>query len=211
MNDAVNSPGNNSKIILCNDLEYAKTRMQEMIDAPIVKTFFEEEFKVEHAHAVIREAYIAEECTKVIMLGALSYNIFAQNALLKLLEEPPRNIVFILLSRSKNALLPTVRSRMQVEVIEAPRVHTALELDLSRLDLDTIFTFLKKHQNSSKDELKTLIQLLLTRSIAEAGIRLNERELSLFDTALELAELNTRAQNILSLLLLTLYEARMRP
>jgi DNA polymerase-3 subunit delta' len=211
MNDVVNSTGNNSKIILCNDLEYAKTRMQEMIDAPIVKTFFEEEFKVEHAHAVIREAYIAEERTKVIMLGALSYNIFAQNALLKLLEEPPRNIVFILLSRSKNALLPTVRSRMQVEVIEAPRVHTALELDLSRLDLDTIFTFLKKHQNSSKDELKTLIQLLLTRSIAEAGIRLNERELSLFDTALELAELNTRAQNILSLLLLTLYEARMRP
>ncbi|HHD84028.1 MAG TPA: DNA polymerase III subunit delta' [Campylobacteraceae bacterium] len=199
-----------SRIILCNDLEYAKNRVPEALDAPIVKTFFEEEFKVEHAHAVTREAYIAEERTKAIVLGALSYNIYAQNALLKLLEEPPRNILFVILTRSKNALLPTVRSRMQIEVLEAPAVETELELDLAHLDLDSIFTFLKKHSNSSKDELKTLIQLLLTRSINDAGIRLSARELSLFDTALELAEYNTRAQNILSLLLLTLYEAKMR-
>ncbi len=201
---------NGSKIILCNDLKYAQNHVLEALDIPIVKTFFEEEFKVEHAQAVIREAYIAEERTKVLVLSALSYNLFAQNALLKLLEEPPRNIWFILISRSKNALLPTVRSRMQMEILEAPKVETTLDLDLSHLDLEDIFAFLKVHRNSSKDELKTLIQLLLTHAVGEAGIPLNERELSLFDMALELAELNTRAQNILSMLLLTLYEAKMR-
>ena len=199
-----------SAIILCNDPEYARKRILEEVEAPIVKTFFEEEFKVEHAHAVIREAYIAEERAKTLILSAHTYNIYAQNALLKLLEEPPRNVTFILISRSKNALLPTVRSRMRIEVLEAPSVESRLDLDLARLDLEAIFTFLKEHRNIGKEELKSLIQQLLTEVVAKAGIRLRERELSLFDTALELAERNTRAQNLLSLLLLTLYEAKMR-
>lgn len=37
----------------------------------------------------------------------------AQNALLKLLEEPPDNTFFVLLARSMSALLPTIRSRSQ--------------------------------------------------------------------------------------------------
>jgi DNA polymerase-3 subunit delta' len=38
----------------------------------------------------------------------------AQNALLKTLEEPPSDTVFILISRSKSALLPTIVSRCRV-------------------------------------------------------------------------------------------------
>lgn len=38
----------------------------------------------------------------------------AQNALLKTLEEPPRNSVIILVTRDKNKLLPTVLSRCQI-------------------------------------------------------------------------------------------------
>ena len=37
----------------------------------------------------------------------------AQNALLKVLEEPPPNVVFLLTAPSASALLPTVRSRVQ--------------------------------------------------------------------------------------------------
>ena len=95
-------------IVICNDLEYAGSYVLSRLTTPIVKTFFEDEFKVEHAAAVIREAYIAEERGKGILLCAASYNIYAQNALLKLLEEPPRNIVFTIITRSKNALLPTI-------------------------------------------------------------------------------------------------------
>lgn len=199
-----------SKIILCNDLAYAQKQLLERIDAPFVKTFFTEEFKVEDAHAVIREAYIAEEGGKVLILSAFTYNIYAQNALLKLLEEPPRNISFILITRAKNALLPTVRSRMQLEQMEAPKPEVAFDLDLLHLDLEAIFRFLKQHQNSKKDELKLLIARLLQETVVHAAIPLKEHELAYFDMALELAELNTRAQNILSMLLLTIYEAKMR-
>ncbi len=201
---------NGSKILICNDLEYAREHLLVELDAPIIKTFFEDEFKVEHAHAVIREAYIAEEREKALVLSASAYNIYAQNALLKLLEEPPRNIRFFILSRSKNALLPTVRSRMQIETLQAPVPQIDLGLDPARMDLADIFAFLKTHQNSKKEETKALIALLLQESVVKGGISLSEAELSQFDVAMELAELNTRPQNLFSMLLLTIYEARMR-
>ena len=201
---------NHSLIVLCNDIEYAKEQLLQEYASAYLKTFFTDEFKVEDAQAVIREAYIAEERQKVLILAALSYNIYAQNALLKLLEEPPRNIRFILISRSKNALLPTVRSRLQLRMMEAPKPQLEFDLDVAHLDLEAIFAFLKTHRHVNKDTLKQIIQRLLEETVVHAGIRLSEEELSQFDMALELAELNTRAQNILSLLLLTIYEARMR-
>ena len=201
---------NRSAIVLCNDLEYARSEVLSGVEAPIVKHFFEEEFKVEHAQAVIKEAYIAESQTKALILCANAYNLYAQNALLKLLEEPPRNILFILITRSKNALLPTVRSRLPILHLQVPKAVPTLELDIARMDLDAIFAFLKQHANLKKEELKAMIQLLLQESLVRYGLHLSEEELGRFDMALELAELNTRAQNILSMLLLTLYEARMR-
>lgn len=38
----------------------------------------------------------------------------AQNAFIKILEEPPRNVIFILICNSISKLLPTVRSRCQI-------------------------------------------------------------------------------------------------
>ncbi len=44
--------------------------------------------------------------------GACSMNEAAQNALLKILEQPPENVYFILGDKRKNELLPTVLSRV---------------------------------------------------------------------------------------------------
>ena len=197
-------------IVICNDLEYARSYVLSRLTTPIVKTFIEDEFKVEHAAAVIREAYIAEEREKGILLCAASYNIYAQNALLKLLEEPPRNIVFTIITRSKNALLPTIRSRMKAEVLKAQKPETELDIDIARLDLESIFLFLKKHQNIKKDLCKTVIEQLLHESLVTQGLRMKEQELECFETALELAELNSRPQPLLAMLLLEIYAAKMR-
>lgn len=49
------------------------------------------------------------------VLGAERLNASAQNALLKLLEEPPPYAAFLLLTTNLSALLPTVRSRCVIE------------------------------------------------------------------------------------------------
>lgn len=48
-----------------------------------------------------------------ILAGAQKMQPAAQNALLKIFEEPPPGVVFFLLTDSRRALLPTVRSRGQ--------------------------------------------------------------------------------------------------
>ena len=57
---------------------------------------------------------------KIFILQFGSAVAEAQNALLKLLEEPPANTHFFLLMPSGSSLLPTLRSRLQT-VSEAPR------------------------------------------------------------------------------------------
>ncbi len=200
----------NSQIIICQDLEYAKEHVLQSIDSKLKKLFFVDEFKVENAASIVKEAYIAESENKYIILSALSYNVYAQNALLKLFEEPPRNIVFIILTRSKNALLPTIRSRLPQKVLSIKKEQSSLDLDIAHLDLEKIFEFLTKHRHVGKEELKDIIQKLLHESVVKNGIKLNAKELEMFDKILELSALNSRGQNLLSYLLLCIYQAKMR-
>jgi len=199
-----------AKIVTCGDVGYAKEQILSQINSKLTKVYECDEFKVDDSKAVMREAYIAEEGLKHLVIVAPTYRIEAQNALLKLLEEPPRNIVFILIAKSKTALLPTIRSRMQSESIAYEKAAFELEIDVHKMELLDIFNFLKSQKNASKTLLKETIEALLVSALQGSKIRLYERELSLFDKSLHLAELNARPQNILSVLLLMLYHARGR-
>lgn len=199
-----------TKIVTCADIAFAKEQILSQIDSKLTKIYESDEFKIDDSKAVMKEAYIAEEHTKHLVIVAPSYRIEAQNALLKLLEEPPRNIVFILIVKSKTALLPTIRSRMQIEHISSHKEPFVLEIDIAKMELGDIFNFLKTHKNISKILLKETIEAILKSALVQAKIKLHERELKLFDKSLVLAELNTRPQTILSTLLLTLYHARAR-
>ena len=72
------------------------------------------EIMVDQVRALIEDSYILpnEAERKVYIIeDADKMNVNAQNAALKLLEEPPNGAVFILCAVNPKALLPTVRSR----------------------------------------------------------------------------------------------------
>ncbi len=56
----------------------------------------------------------------VIIEAADSMSVEAQNAYLKLLEEPPADTILVLTAESKNALLTTILSRAQLVHVHAP-------------------------------------------------------------------------------------------
>ena len=62
----------------------------------------------------------------VVLYPAHKLNRNAANALLKTLEEPPANTVFILLAHDVRQLLPTIVSRCQLINVSAPTVEEAL-------------------------------------------------------------------------------------
>lgn len=56
----------------------------------------------------------------------------AQNALLKVLEEPPAYAMFLLLCANDTDLLPTIRSRTQLYALEAQPVLTGNTMEMAR-------------------------------------------------------------------------------
>ena len=83
------------------------------------------EIKVETARNIRNEAAILpnDGDRKVFIIhNADRMNLSAQNALLKVLEEPPRYVFFILLSSQPGILLQTIRSRCAIYQLEPPHV-----------------------------------------------------------------------------------------
>lgn len=84
--------------------------------------------KVEQIRELRQKVVIASSGSKVFVLHpAESMNSNAQNALLKFLEEPPANVLFILVSHRPQLLLPTVVSRCRRIVVPEPDRETAIE------------------------------------------------------------------------------------
>ena len=174
-----------------------------------VEVFEREDFKIDDAKEVIAQSYLTREKESLIILAANKYNHAAQNALLKILEEPPSKIQFILIAKNKNALLPTIRSRMRIITHKHSFYLPPFALNVKRLSLQEIYHFCKQNDSKapSKEETKLQIESLLF-ALNEAKIKLTQRELKLFDTAIKLNQNDaTEKHNYIFLpLLLRIYQ-----
>ena len=63
----------------------------------------------------------------VLIHPAESMNLQAANGLLKILEEPPENVVFLLVTDTRDKLLPTIKSRCRQMVLPAPSYQQSLD------------------------------------------------------------------------------------
>lgn len=195
-----------SHILICKNMEKALEVLQERFVSSRHLFYQKDEFLLDDAKDVIKEAYIAESHKKYLIMMAKGYRVEAQNALLKILEEPPRNIIFILVSPAKTAFLPTIRSRLLCEELayEVEKVKSGLRL--KNLDLSDIYPFVQAHSGLDKNALKEMIQSIVFEAINEHRLHFTEKELEYFQKLVHLAELNTRAQNILTSLLLSIMQ-----
>jgi DNA polymerase-3 subunit delta' len=196
-----------SHILISSDIEAQVERLKDLLRPNRVATFVEEKFLIEHAKAVVAEAYISESQTKYIILGALEYNVVSQNSLLKVLEEPPRNIEFIIISPTKSNLLPTVRSRLPILKGETSHIRYECELNLAKLDYKTVFAFLKANARIKKNEAKAIVEALYYRATVVDMLILSQNQLDNFDKAYRLLELNSRPQSVLALILMGFIDA----
>lgn len=196
-----------SKIIISSNFEAVKEKLLSEHSSSIIKFIPKEvadEFLMDNAKEVQRESFIAENKEKIIVIMANSFRNEAQNFLLKLFEEPPKNIKFLLVSPSRNLLLPTVRSRFICENLKEQKIKKDFDLNPKNLDLKNFFAFLQKNENMDKNELLDFIQDFAMKTCQYKN--LDEKELEYFYKFYELARLNSRASIIISAMFLLLQE-----
>lgn len=174
-----------------------------------LRIFESDEFKIDNAKEVIAEAYISSVEEKFIALIGKNFNKEAQNALLKVLEEPPHNIHFLLFVPYKNVLIPTIRSRMRLFNKTTFTPLPPLELDVANLNYAKIYEFLKSLEGSSRLESQEKIERLLV-SIHQSGITLAQSELDFFDLALRANAGYERLGLIIAPILISLVEKNRR-
>lgn len=136
------------------------------------------EIIVAQAREIITDAYILpneSEAKAYIIKDADTMNASAQNALLKLLEEPPSYAYFFLLASNPMALLPTIRSRVaRINIIPDEDAEDDTELteeffkaletsglsiaefcvSIEKLDRDSMRDFLKNVQISAARRIR---------------------------------------------------------
>ncbi len=190
-------------IRIASDIEAEIERVERILKPFRVVKFVEENFKIEHAKQVVNEAYISSSEVKYIILAALEFTAVAQNSLLKLLEEPPVNIEFILISPTKSNLLQTVRSRLPILKMSANHENVALSLNLARIDYAEVFQFLKENARVKKNEAKTLLETLFFQATVRQQLILSPLQLENFDKAYRLLDLNSRPQSVLAMILMS--------
>lgn len=202
----------NSTLLIVNSIEETLLGLLNSLpkhSTRVIKNELKDEFLIAQATQAIKEAYIATKEKKFILLCGSTFRVEAQNSLLKVLEEPPSNIVFIIITNSKSSILPTILSRIPHKFLKKAQIKEEFSGDLLNLDLKEIYNFLKKNQKISKVEAKSLVEGMLFK-VKKQELKLNTKELDIFSKAIKLLDLNSRPISILTTLLLTISQRKIK-
>ncbi len=133
------------------DLDYIRNELNESNQSPVISK------------------------NKIFFLFLISdFNIYILNSILKILESPPENIVFILFSRENN-LLPTITSRcciFNMEKIENIKINKKLILDLYNIIYNNDIYF-NKYDNINNNDILENILLIFSLALKFNKLRIN--------------------------------------
>lgn len=157
---------NSSSILIVNNIDETLSSLIPSLPQHsyrIIRNEEKDDFLTAQAQQVIKEAYISSNETKYIVLCGNSFRVEAQNSLLKVLEEPPRNIVFVIITTAKSNILPTILSRMPHKYLKSKIDRVDIDFDFLRMDLKSLYQYLKDNQKIGKKEAKAIIESVMLK------------------------------------------------
>jgi DNA polymerase-3 subunit delta' len=191
-----------SHIIISAHFDMELKELRSRFKSHRVVSFIKDDFLLDDAKAPVSEAFVSESTTKYIVLAGKSFRHEAQNSLLKVLEEPPVHLEFIIIAPNKSVLLPTIRSRLPM--VQKIKEHSAVSVDikLGSLDIREIFDFVKSNDRLAKHDAKALIEGLFYQATVVEKLVLTSSQLKAFDNSYRLLNVNGRLQTLLLALLM---------
>lgn len=190
-----------AKFILCGNKQYnlpcenclscQKSNLLTHPDLVIYPQNKKEVVLVEDVKNLIENAYLKpfEGDKKVFVFKNFSSaNIQAQNKLLKILEEPPKNVFILLCVNNISKVLPTIVSRCQ-------------KIKLNGLSDEELATYIKPDKLSNgdaQDKLKTIIDIA-QGSVQKAVLYSSDKEfLNTFDSCMQVLNNLKNSSQLLS-------------
>ncbi|MFT7880319.1 MAG: DNA polymerase III subunit delta' [Sulfurimonas sp.] len=200
-----------SQVLITSEIDETIRLLEaEQRDERIVKIIKEDNFLVEDAALAIEKAYLASEETTVIILAAKLFSPVVQNKLLKVIEEPPPNKEFILITPSKATILATIRSRLPIHVLGDTVTHKETGLDIVQLSLETVYPFVQEHKRTSAAEMKKIVEGISTEAMRSGRFNIDEKTLNLFSHAFVALDMGSPPSFVLNTLLLKLLAKKKR-
>ncbi len=164
---AIVCKGENAPCKVCNECHLAEINSHP--DITVIKA---EDGKKNISVAQIRtlrnDAFIKpHEAEKRIFIidNADTLNEQAQNALLKVLEEPPKTVMFILIAENKASLLDTIISRCVTLTLNPPEFSVALDYLKTNTKFDA--SLIKEALISEKNNIGRALNLLNGKASSE--------------------------------------------
>ncbi len=162
-------PTHHAILVTTNDRIVVSTDLWNELKglSPIHRYFNQTVLNIETAREIISWAKTSYNDERVGIISFHTAGIPAQNALLKILEEPPSNTRFILITSNKSHLIDTVISRVLLhEEKENLNIHKDAELFLStnptmRIKLPYIVKLLEKKDEEDRKDREAVRQFIL--------------------------------------------------
>lgn len=181
------------------------------IEACVIIYTEKKTFGVDDARLAIEKAYMASEVETIIILAAKEFPPLIQNKLLKVIEEPPSGVSFILITPSKATILSTIRSRLPIVVLREKREFESFELDMTHLDLTSVYAFVQNHKRLiDKAAAKSLVERISKEAMLSQRFDLDEKTLQLFYNAFRAIDVGSQPQFVLTTMLLKLLARKKR-
>jgi len=168
------------------------------------------EFLVEQVKETIAKAYIASDELNYIILISPSFSDVVQNRLLKILEEPPKNKAFIIITESKSAILDTIKSRMPIIVLHDAPSDEVFSLDIENLNLAKVYEFVQKNKRISSVACQKMVETISTLAMKSGRYNLDEATLKVFSNSVKALDMGSPTSFILNMVLLKLLARKRR-
>ena len=167
-------------------------------------------FLVTDANEVIAKAHLSSKEPVFICIGAKTFSDVVQNRLLKIIEEPPKNKIFIVITPLKSALLPTIKSRLIITNFKEKREDIELELNFNNLDLKSVYDFAQANKRLKPQEATAILEQIVLNALASNKFNIDQNTLGIFTKARQALDLGSPADFILTTVLLKLLAKKVR-
>jgi len=201
-----------SQVIVSSSIDETVAMLDKLRTSERMVKIIEEDkaFSVDDAKIAIAKAYMASEEITVIVLGAKIFSPIVQNKLLKVIEEPPKNKVFILITQSKSTILDTIKSRLPIVILSEDKEEDALGIDVKQLSLATVYEFIQTHKRTNAKEMSIIIERIAKEAMNSLAFDLDEKTLSLFSNSCVALDMGSPPQFVLNAVLLKLLARKKR-